>query len=310
MKWVVRLVLVAAVVWVAGDFGYSRIIAHRLDVWDATVTRDESGVQVGAESYSMGSGSTALLLVHGFNDTPQTFARMAPVLADAGFFVRAVRLPGAGVRVDRSGSVQYVDWVRAVADEAAELARNHDPVVAVGHSLGAAILLKVSLAQRHDIDGLVLLAPAIAVSDDRSPLLPARFWQSLADRLLVFSDVYQSPFDGNDAADPDVRNPEYKPPFTNSNEVRQTTRLMDLLAETAPRISVPTLMVLSRTDRIIDWRAAKAYFDDLGSARKRLVFYDSSRHALTVDLDWRKIVTDIETFARETPDASSRQSPK
>lgn len=288
-------------VWLAADFAYSRYAAWRIGLWEASVSRDEAGVQFGAGPYSVGKGSFAILLVHGVNDTAQTWYRVAPALADRGYAVRALLLPGFGVPASAMRGVVKEQWTQAVATEVERLQARHKTVIAVGHSLGATVLLHYSLAS-PSLDGIVLLAPALALSDARSPLLPSRTWHALSSRLLVFTTEFVSPFAGNDAADPSVRNFAYKPPFVSRTVATQAIDLMRALTGTAADVMTPVLMVLTRDDRVVDWRAAHRYFRGIGAAQKTVRFYDRSRHALTVDYDWMNIVDDIDAFARRLAD--------
>lgn len=293
---------VAVVAWLAGDFVYSRIVASRVAAWEKTIERDALGVQVGAESRTIegdpqsGRSDIALLLVHGINDTPQAFQYMVPPLSERGYALRLLRLPGFGVPVARMDQCTSSDWVDAVCEEAAGLRESHRLVFVVGHSLGGAATLGAALNQPELANGLILLAPAVGVASRRSPILPTRFWQRLGDTLLVFSTVYQSPYDRNDARDPSVRNPDYKPPFSTRNIVRQSMRLMDDNRSRASEIRLPLLMVLSRDDRVVDWRAAERFFENVSSSFRQLKFYDTSGHSLNVDRDRSAIVKEMIRF--------------
>src|SRR5687768_5379807 len=93
-KMALTAILVFVGVWLLGDFLYSRIIAWRVARWETTIERHPNGVRVGCEDFTVGSGETALLLVHGINDSPAMWRKMAPRLAEQGFTCRAMRLPG------------------------------------------------------------------------------------------------------------------------------------------------------------------------------------------------------------------------
>ncbi len=292
--------LAVIAIWIAGDFLYSYIIDVRVAQWESKIERDDEGVQVGSQSFSVAGGRTVLLLVHGFNDTPRAFQHMAPALADRGYSIRAVRLPGFGVGVDAMHRCTREQWVERVRREIHQLKRQFDRVLVVAHSLGAAATLGVLITQPDSVNGLVLLAPAIDVSNRRSPLLPTRAWHAVGRFVLYFSRIYESPFAG-DAADPAAQQQDYRTPFTTRNLVNQTLGLMDQIQPHAEKIRIPVLMILTRNDRVVDWKAAESYFERINSPDKRLKFFDSSGHTLTVDRDWEKIVNDIDSFAMSIP---------
>lgn len=298
--WILGLCLLVGI-WVLGDYVYSKIVDRAVATWELTIQRDADGVQTSARSYSLPEGETVLLLIHGFNDTPQTFELMAPVLHQQGFAIRAVRLPGFGVTVEQMHDCTCEQWVETVLTEARELRREYSKVLIVGHSLGGAVTIGALIKAPDLFDGAVLLAPVLDVANHRSPVLPTRFWRRLGDFLLRFSTVYQSPYDRNDCRDPDYRNPKYKSSFSTRNIVQQTFRLMDQNQPAAERIALPVLMILSRDDQVTDWVAAEQYFERLGSNVKQLRFYDNSGHSLTVDYDWKNVTSNIVEFAGSMP---------
>jgi len=69
-RWWLGLPAALVLLWLAGDFVYSRIVLHRLARAERATRRDAEGVREGCRAYSAGDGEVALLLVHGFNDCP------------------------------------------------------------------------------------------------------------------------------------------------------------------------------------------------------------------------------------------------
>ena len=104
-------------VWLAGDLIYSLIVANRVKKWEASIERDGDGVQEGSQAYTVGSGAAAILLIHGINDSPQCYHKMAPVLAEEGFTCRVMRLPGFALPNDRYAQATKEEWLAAVDSE-------------------------------------------------------------------------------------------------------------------------------------------------------------------------------------------------
>lgn len=108
-----------------------------------------------------GEGRPALLMIHGFGNSLQSFRELGPRLADCCHAV-AIDLPGYGLS---SKPVDY-DYrngpqARVMVRAARELGL--DGVVYVGHSLGGAIALQASV-QDASARGLVLLNPGIVTT--------------------------------------------------------------------------------------------------------------------------------------------------
>lgn len=104
----------------------------------------------------LGAGPTALL-VHGAAASTHSFRDLAPVLADS-FEVVMVDLPGHGF----SGRLAAPSLPRVAEGLAALLQRlDLHPSVAVGHSAGAAVIIRMALDGAIAPDALVGLAPAL-----------------------------------------------------------------------------------------------------------------------------------------------------
>src|SRR5262249_15321002 len=146
-----------------------------------------------------------ILLIHGFADAPTLYQRMAPALTEKGFSCRVMRLPHFAMPMDHYRRTDAAQWREAVRSELLDLRRRHARVVVVAHSLGAAVAVDSLPADPAAADAVVLLAPLLAVSDRRSPLLSPRAWQSILDHALIFVDRVGLPFP------PNLRDPEALP---------------------------------------------------------------------------------------------------
>lgn len=104
-----------------------------------------------------GDGDRKAVLVHGLTGGPGVWVRVGPALAERGFHVTAVTLPGHDGAPAPDGWSREV-LVRAVLDQAPSA-----PELAVGHSLGGYTLLAA----------LERLLPRVAVYEDPVLDLPA-----------------------------------------------------------------------------------------------------------------------------------------
>jgi carboxylesterase len=293
------LLLAAALAgaWVLADLVHSRVVAARLRRWEASVERGEDGVQAGKAAFEVGTGDTALLLVHGIDDSPRVFRKMAPLLAELGFTCRAMRLPGFAEPVEAAARATREDWIHAVGRELDGLRRTRKRVAVVAHSLGAAVAIAHVTDHPESADAVVLLAPLIRVSGRRSPLLSARAWHRVAGRALRFTRVTETPF-RIDARDPAERDYPGRVRFTPRPLFDQLFLLIDRIRGRAPDLAAPLLMVLARHDRVVDNRAAERFFRDAGSRVKELRCAEDAGHAVPVDHGWERVTRDIAEFLR------------
>lgn len=301
-----RFLLAAIVIWFVGDFGYSCYVSYRIAQWKASVPWTEEGLAPDAAEREAGEGDVALLMVHGFGDSPQMYRKLLPEFADQGYHCKAILLPGFGKDVETYAASKVEDWLRKVEDEMKALKQSHRQVWIVAHSLGGAISINHCLNQQ-DLeseaaipDGLMLLAPAIEVSNQRSPIFPTRFWHEWSKYALPSTQVTCSPFP-MDARDPAEQEREHRNIFSPRSIVTNTFTLIDANRGRAPELGLPTLVVLAEQDRVVDSAATADFYEQLGSSEKELLRLKQSGHNVPVDLEWKTITNAIKSFLAEHP---------
>ncbi|MEM9187022.1 MAG: alpha/beta hydrolase [Planctomycetota bacterium] len=297
-----KAAVVVTAVWLAGDFAYSRVVAGQADAWEATVQRDADGVLDGCGAYSLepttaaSPGKPALLMVHGINASPRHYDKLAPHMAGLGYPCRVTRLPGFAEPLDAYAGHNAGDWVAAVDRELAGLRDEHERVGIVAHSLGGAVAIGQLLAEPGSADFAVLLAPATGVSSRRSPILSTRAWHEVGRKTLPFTTVMRSPF-GIDSHDPANADFPGRCPFTPRVVVDELFGLMDANWRGVSRFDTPLLMVLTEDDRVVDWEAARRFYEECPSPRKELLMLEDSGHAIPVDYGWREVAAAVDRFA-------------
>lgn len=286
-------VLALPAVWLLGD----AIHAHRIRVRSAA-----PGVRrASTEPFQLNpGGSPALLLVHGFADGPSVFAKIAPLLAESGFAVRALHLPGSGVPPDEMAGTTLQAWRDEIAREIAALRADDPrrPVWIVGHSLGGALAFDAALRPGNDVAGIVLLAPLVEVSRARSPLLAPRQWFHVLDRLLVFTDVVESRLP-KDLRDPEAR-AAYQPDVFIHRDVYRA--LFDAIDQIAPRAAEwrgPLLTVVSANDQIVDSSTTKFFFAATNASPAKLFEQHASGHVIPLDVGYERVAARIVRFIRD-----------
>ena len=292
---VLMIVVAVAGIWICADLVHSRWVAHRVGKWESNVQRDDDGIVRGCAAYSVGAGDTALLLIHGINSSPRCYEMMAESLAEANFRCRVMRLPGFAEPLQQYASATMDQWVNSVGKEIEQLRSEHAQVVIIAHSLGGAVAIGHLLDHPDMVMGVVLLAPAVAVADRRSPIFPVRTWHRLGRHTILFSSVLWSPF-ASDCHDPEQREYAGRSPYTPRSVIDELFKLMDQNLHRAAELTTPMLMVLSKEDRVVDWQQAERYFERSGSAIKEIVFVNRSGHEIPRDYDWPQVVTEIVRF--------------
>ena len=127
----------------------------------------------GAEPFYCAGGETGVLLLHGLTGSPAEMRLLGESLAEAGFTVLAVRLPGHGTIPEDLERMTAGDWLSAAMDGYAVLASDARVrrIAVVGHSMGA--LLALMLASLRDVSKVVSVAAPIVIRKERGlSLLP------------------------------------------------------------------------------------------------------------------------------------------
>ena len=308
--WVRRTIIggcLLLTLWLIGDFAYSRYVDDQIQEWESQIERDDEGVRSGCHAYTKGNGETALLLVHGFNETPGVWHKMVPELVTHGYTCRAIRLPGFGESIPAYAGYSTEDWLNHFEQELKRLAEDHDSVVVVAHSLGAAVALHHLLNHADSMDGVVLLAPAIDSGNVRSPLFSSRTWHEFAKRTMPFTRVAMSVFE-YDAKDPEERAVKLRNKFSPRRVISNLYELVDFNRHRAGQLRTPVRFFVSPDDQVVDVAKVQSYFEDWESADKKMFRLENSGHAIPVDLDWKQVVKQIDSFARSLADPAERES--
>jgi alpha-beta hydrolase superfamily lysophospholipase len=294
------LAAVVPVIWVSGDVVYSLLMKRRYACWEARVKRDPDGVRQGCREYSVGQGDTAVLLIHGFGDAPTLYQRMAPALAEKGFCCRVMRLPHFAMPIEDYRRTDAAQWREAVRLELLDLRRCHTRVIVVAHSLGAAVAVDYLADDPAAADAAVLLAPLLAVSDRRSPLLSPGAWQWIFDHTLFFTDRVGMLFS------PNLRDPEAIPlmktdAFVPRVVYRELMRLIGRNRDRAGAFRVPLFIALGEHDAVVDNRVAERFYQTCAAGTKRLRHMAGAAHVLPMDSGWQSLTGDVVKFIHELP---------
>ncbi len=103
-----------------------------------------------------------ILMIHGFTDSPYNFHDIARQLADRGFLVRAVILPGHGTKPEDMLNVTIDDWDRLVDEQTRILSKEVSEIYLAGFSTGANLAVHEAY-ENKTVDGLILFSPALSV---------------------------------------------------------------------------------------------------------------------------------------------------
>jgi carboxylesterase len=244
---------------------------------------DAEGVVPGAAGFTLrvaaddGLSRRAVLLLHGFNDTPQSMAYLGSRLQAHGWTVRAPLLPGHGCDLaEMAQASRATRWRAAVLAEYDALGREYDSVMVVGQSMGGALAVLLA-TERPALPALVLLAPYIGMPRHLQ-------WKLVAAWMAQAVLPYRRSVGGETSIhDPVARAESLGPGVVTARTLTELRRVAEDAEAALPRVWVPTLYLQSREDNRIAARDAELHFAALGSADTRQHWLTGCGHIISAD---------------------------
>lgn len=225
-------------------------------------------------------GRRALLLLHGYNDSPQSLDQVARVIHASGWTVRLPLLPGHGRSLDAFDSWTREDLLTAARAEYTTLRETHSTVVVGGLSMGGAIACW--LAAESEAAGVVLFAPMLFVPRPMEiAVTTARLW-SLFSRFMS----------GGGARS--IRDPAAARAMIayGASSRRSLEALEKVCRHTTARlgfIHVPVLVIQSEEDNRLPRDQSVRAIARIGSDDKTVIWTQGAGHVLTVDYGWQEV---------------------
>jgi len=233
---------------------------------------------VGAESIRLDTdGPRGVLILHGFNDTPQSVRALAEWMHAAGWGVRAPLLPGHGrTRVEFEASGGAAAWMATAREAWAEVQARYPTAVVMGQSMGGALAVWLA-AQRPAPTAVVLFAPYLAMGF-RARLL-SYLWPVW--RVLL-PELRGKPERG--LVDREARSRSLGGGAFTPRMVGELRQVVDRARGVAGRVLAPVLVVQGRRDYRVPASSVRSGFGVIGSSDKTLVWRDGVGHVVAADV--------------------------
>lgn len=213
--------------------------------------------------------TVAFLLVHGFCASSDELATLGKYLSDEGYASFAVQLAGHGTTPEDLKTTSWQDWYVSV-QRGLEVVRSWNPkfLFVAGISMGGAISTMLT-SQESDIDGLVLMAPALKISGFIPKLVPIlKFF--MKDREIdveAAQRVY------------DVKRTKYdREPVSAYHEL---FKLQKAARKSMSKVVVPTIILQGTDDKTIDPANGQIAFDGISSEKKELHMIEGAEHVIS-----------------------------
>ncbi len=241
------------------------------------------GAVKGAGPIALDAGSRAVLLLHGFGDTPESLAGLAHALHARGWTVRVPLLPGHGRTIAEFEASSANSW-QACAEEAYGALRASGCTVSlVGQSMGAALAVRVAAAHL-ETPAMVLLAPLLSLSS--ALVQGARWWW-----LVRIARPLLESADERSILDPEARQRARGPGVLPVRLVPQLVALVRAACADLPRVMAPVRVVQSREDNRVTPAGTEAALRTIGSTTVDMIWRSGAGHVVSVDYGHEQVWT-------------------
>jgi carboxylesterase len=246
----------------------------------------------GAQPFRRTGGPVGVLLCHGFTATPMTMRPWAEFLAEAGLSVSVPLLPGHGTRWQDMASTGWPDWYAEVERALLELDERCEQVFVGGLSMGGALALRLAQCQPAKVAGLLLVNPAVLLTDWRLALLP------VLSRLRA-----SAPAIAGDIARPGVTELAYE--RTPLRPLRSMLRLQATVRAELSTVTAPIALWRSRADHVVPAASSALVRQSVRSADVTETVCENSFHVVTLDHDAKRLFHESLAFIRRLVPASA-----
>jgi carboxylesterase len=237
---------------------------------------DSSGIIIGAEPIHLaGERAGAVLLLHGYNDSPQSMQFMAAALHARGWSVRVPLLPGHGRRLQDWAAARATEWEDAARAELATLQAAHPDVAVGGLSMGGALAF-ILAAEQPGVRAVMGFAPYLHAS------LPVELLHLIAP-VASLGAKYLASGGSRSVHDPVAAAAMIAYRVSTPRLLVELEKVVRLARKGLPHVTQPVLVVQSRADNRIPVASAAAAFDMIGSTDKTLHWTAGNGHVTTVD---------------------------
>lgn len=222
--------------------------------------------------YIKGENEVGVLLIHGFTASPFEMSELATFLNSKGFSVYNSRIVGHGSKSEYLDKLSYKDWYDSIKYGYFTLKNSCKKVFIIGQSMGG--LLAINLANYNSVDGLILLAPALKIVDERFNLVP--FAQFFIDSIeKEYSDTSR-----------------FKNFYYDRRSVKGMVNLkylIDYTWENIDNLSVPILIVHSKSDDVVKFSSSEEFYNLYKGEKKFIAIDDPNvKHILSSSINPKK----------------------
>lgn len=240
------------------------------------------GTSLHIEDYRLADARGAIVIMHGIGEHSGRYRHVAQFLNEAGWSVRTYDHRGhgrsRGIRGDVGQGGDILQDAKLVIDDFAS--QTGAPPFLLGHSMGGLFAAHFALAGQSPLRGLVLSSPALAVPLTGLQKFLLKLMLAVAPHTGVPNGL-QAQYLSHDEnvvaaykADPLVHGK------ISASLLRAMLASVAYCETNAPKLAMPTLMLVAGDDHLVNPEGSKQFFAKLPPGRGEFKFYQDFYHEI------------------------------
>lgn len=256
-----------------------------------------------------GRARTAVLLLHGLCSTPLELMHVQAALRSAGHTVAAPLIPGYSFDAStfEQHAAPFMQWLASIALEVERLRADHERVLLVGISAGAALALGAALRLGERLDGLVLMSTPLRLDGWAVPrtqcLLPlalytplGRWWRYREREPYGVKNERVRGWIARELAQRRISRAGAA--VIGIGHLREHDRLVRHVRRDLPLVRCPRVLALhAREDEVASPANLELLARAFGRERLRTVVLQDSYHMISIDNDRHRVAQETVAFA-------------
>jgi carboxylesterase len=234
----------------------------------------------------------ACLLLHGLGGGVYEMQLLGYALHQQGLAVQSILYPGHDLPIKTMPASTWQQWYAHILESYHRLSQTYTQISVVGFSTGATLALH--LAAAHPLHRLILLSPYLLIRRRWYYLLPPEAYLFSIGHWIDSVPRRQLPI-----RDPAMQAAAMQASFFqtfNLAAVRSASALIEQVKQEVPYIQVPTLIMQSVADTVVDPTGAAWLDQHLGSSSKKLHWLKISDHVISLDLEREQVFAEVAGF--------------
>lgn len=228
-----------------------------------------------------------ILLIHGFTGSASHMRKLADVLAQRGYTVQSINLPGHATTEEDMGKADWKIWLQAAKEATLALMNQCQTTTVCGLSMGGVLALLV--AEQMKVDACIPISAPMAVQNRLMPLagilapLYKRIaWGEPTVRMNLLDQAYDFGYSG----------------FP-TKKAADLSHLIKLARRNLFNITCPTLCIQSDADESIWKKSADYILQNIDSEVKQKLWLSGVPHVCTISTELSAIADTIDNFMQK-----------